>query len=101
MSKRNQYQKKNSSLEDKRKKAEDRYKSLRDELTELKEQLSDMDTRETIENFLKNEAYAFLISEGLLDEFVVFREGSARTRSQNEIYNLVTSIAKKGLWIEE
>ena len=61
------------------------------------------ETREKyeLEKCLKNEAYAFILSEGLLDKFLDFREPLHRTRSQEIHYTLTTASDLPGEWIAE
>lgn len=67
-------------------------------LTEEKEAA---ETEEAIERFLKNEAYSFIISEGLVDKFLTFRRSPMdRTEKQEKVYRLTTDSNLEGLWIE-
>lgn len=71
-------------------------------LEELREQLISAEDRERIERFLKNEAYAYLISEGLLDKFLWFRSSSLhRTEKQENAYKPITEANLGGLWFEK
>jgi hypothetical protein len=51
------------------------------------------------ERLLKNEAYAFILSEGLIDKFLDFREPFHRTRSQDISYNLAIMADIPDFWI--
>lgn len=51
------------------------------------------------ERLLKNEAYAFILSEGLIDKFLDFREPFHRTRSQDIHYNLTIRADFPDFWI--
>ena len=62
--------------------------------------LSEIEEAYTIEKLLKNEAYAFLLAEGLLDKFLDFREHFHRTKAQHALYNLVAEADMGGLWID-
>ena len=62
--------------------------------------LSNMDAGESVEVFLKNEAYAFLFNKGYMEAFLKYREGSNRSPNQTALYNLIISAEKKGLWID-
>ncbi len=55
---------------------------------------------ETLEKYLKNEAYAFILAEGLLDKFLEFREPFHRTKAQGALFNLVAEAQIGGLWID-
>lgn len=80
--------------------SEAKNRALDKDCIKLKEELSFMEDRATIEKFLKNEAYAFLISEGLLDKFLAFPEAEQRTKTQDAIYTLVSATDLIGFWIE-
>ncbi len=56
--------------------------------------------REEEERTLKNIAYSFLISKGLLSEFLDFCKGN-RTKEQEFVYKLVKEKDLKRNWIEE
>ncbi|MBQ1348313.1 MAG: hypothetical protein IIY58_02990 [Aeriscardovia sp.] len=62
--------------------------------------LNDAIGGEQIEKRLKNEAYAFLLAEGLLDKFLEFREHYHRTKAQEALYTLVDEADLGGLWID-
>lgn len=88
--------KKNLSLFEKGKRKgelKEEYQKVLEELTEIKE-------GEKIEKYLKNEAYAFLLAEGLLDKFLEFRERFHRTKAQDALYSLVAEADMGGLWID-
>ena len=71
-------------------------------LEEMREQLISAEDRERIERFLKNEAYAYIMAEGLLDTFLDFRTTSLyRTKKQESIYKPVMEANLGGLWIDE
>lgn len=71
-------------------------------LEELREQLTSAEDRECIERFLKNEAYAYIMAEGLLDKFLEFRTTSLyRTKVQESHYKSVMDANLGGLWIDE
>ena len=80
--------------------SEEKYQKLYTESEWIKEKLSFIESDDIIEKFLKNEAYAFLLSENLLDKFLVFREATKRTKTQETIFNLVIAAELTGLWIE-
>lgn len=70
-------------------------------LEELREQLMSAEDRERIERFLKNEAYAYIMAEGLLDKFLEFRTTSLyRTKKQESTYKPVMEANLGGLWID-
>ena len=71
-------------------------------LEEMREQLISAEDRERIERFLKNEAYAYIMAEGLLDKFLEFRATSLyRTKKQESTYKPVMEANLGGLWIDE
>lgn len=67
---------------------------------EALEKLKKAEEGEEIEKLLKNEAYAFLLAEGLMDKFLDFREYFQRTKAQNALYNLVAEASLGGLWVD-
>ena len=70
------------------------------QLSELEERLKKAEEEGTIEKHLKNEAYAFLLAEGLLDKFLEFRQHFHRSRAQDALYNLVFEASLGGLWVD-
>ena len=56
---------------------------------------------ERIERRLKNEAYSFLLSEGLLEKFLEYRTNFHRTKSQETYYRLTMSANIEGAWIDQ
>ena len=70
-------------------------------LSEVKEELNNERDENSEERLYKNEAYAFILSEGLLDKFLDFREPLHRTRSQEIHYTLTTASDLPGEWIAE
>ena len=70
-------------------------------LSEVKEELNNERDENSEERLYKNEAYAFILSEGLLDKFLDFREPLHRTRSQEIHYSLTTASDLPGEWIAE
>lgn len=82
------------------KQSEQNFEELAKEHQETQEKIHDLETGESIEKFLKNEAYAFLLAEGLLDKFLDFRETFHRTKAQDALYNLVAEADLGGLWID-
>ena len=79
--------------------SEERYKALEGEYLKLKEEISNKETREEIEKFLKNQAFTFILTEGLLEKFLKFRESGQRTKTQEAIYTLVLATDPIGFWI--
>jgi hypothetical protein len=69
-------------------------------IKETQEKLQEAKEGERIEKHLKNEAYAFLLAEGLLDKFLEFREHFHRTKAQDALYSLVAEADQGGLWID-
>lgn len=89
-----------SHLEEAIKQSEKYYEELSKEHQETQRQLSEAKDGERVERYLKNEAYAFLLAEGLLDKFLEFRETYHRTRAQDALFNLVAQADMGGLWID-
>ena len=79
---------------------EENYAKLEEAYRKTLENLRDTETGETIENILKNEAYAFIISEGLTEKFLDFRVLANRSRHQEAVYNAVTEAGLEGIWID-
>ena len=67
---------------------------------ETLKELQETKEGERVERYLKNEAYAFLLAEGLLDKFLEFREKFHRTKPQEVLFSLVTEANMGGLWID-
>lgn len=67
---------------------------------ELEEALTEEEEGRRLERYLKNEAYAFLLAEGLLDKFLEFREPYHRTKPQGTLFYLVSEADLGGLWID-
>jgi glutathionylspermidine synthase len=78
----------------------EKYNKLTKQQKELIAKVAESDERERIERYLKNEAYAFLLAEGLLDKFLEFRETFHRTKPQEVLFSLVTEADMGGLWID-
>ena len=70
-------------------------------LSQVKEDLNSEREENSEERLYKNEAYAFILSEGLLDKFLDFREPLHRTRSQEIHYTLTTASDLPGEWVAE
>ena len=68
---------------------------------ELLEELSEKMVSGATEKLLKNEAYAFLLSEGLVDKFIDFRETFHRSRAQEAYWRLVSQADLDGYWLED
>lgn len=68
-------------------------------LREKEGELSKALGAERRERQLKNEAYAFLRSEGLTSQFLDFINDIHRTRSQDEAYRQTMMENLRGLWI--
>ena len=67
---------------------------------EIEQKLKEARDGKDVEKLLKNEAYAFLLAEGLLDKFLEFRQHFHRTRAQEALYTLVVDASLGGLWID-
>ena len=89
-----------SHLEEAIKQSEKYYEDLAREHKETLEKLEESKEGYVIERMLKNEAYAFLLAEGLLDKFLEFREHFHRTKAQDALYSLVAEAKLGGLWID-
>ena len=102
MSKKNKSQngKRLSQIKDANKPSEKYCEVLSRELKETQEELNETKDGERIEKRLKNEAYAFLLAEGLLDKFLEFREHFHRTKAQDALYTLTAEANLGGLWID-
>ena len=89
-----------SHLEETIKKNEQKYEELKVEHQKALECIQTATEGETLEKYLKNEAYAFILAEGLLDKFLDFREPFHRTKAQGALFNLVAEAQIGGLWID-
>ena len=78
----------------------EKYNKLTKQQKELIAKVAESDEGERVERYLKNEAYAFLLAEGLLDKFLEFREPFHRTKAQDALFNLVDEAQMGGLWID-
>lgn len=78
----------------------EQYRTLEKKCLEYKDKLSLAEGREEIERFLKNEAYSFLLAEGLLDKFLEYRDTSQQTKQQATAYYLSINANLGGLWID-
>ena len=67
---------------------------------DLQNQLSKAENLEEIERTLKNEAYSFLLSEGLIEKFLEYRSGFHRNKHQEAAYLLTFQANLGGLWID-
>jgi len=100
MSKNKQNGKQLSHLERALKQSEKKYEELEKQLKETQEKLQEAKEGYVVERLLKNEAYGFILSEGLLDKFLEYREYFHRTKAQNALYNLVAEASLGGLWVD-
>lgn len=101
MSKNKKKRKQPSHQESTIKQTEEKLQETQEKLyQEALEKLKKAEEGEEIEKLLKNEAYAFLLAEGLVDKFLEFREYFHRTKAQNALYNLVAEAHQGGLWID-
>ena len=78
----------------------EKYNKLTKQQKELIAKVAESDEGERVERYLKNEAYAFLLAEGLLDKFLEFREPFHRTKAQEALFTLVAETQMGGLWID-
>ena len=82
-------------------KLKEKYGKLEKMYGEALEKLSEKVIDEGTERVLKNEAYAFLLSEGLVDKFIDFRETFHRSRAQGAYWRLVSQADLDGYWLED
>ena len=75
------------------------YDMLEAKYRAYKDKCSFVEGREEIERFLKNEAYSFLLAEGIIDKFLEYREAQ-QTKQQGAAYFLVVNANLEGLWID-
>ena len=78
----------------------DALKEKEERNVELDEALSFMEAAEGNERYLKNEAFGFILSEGLLEKFLEFREEYHRTPTQRTHYTLVLRANLAGFWLD-
>ena len=83
------------------KQAINEFNGVNETLSLVKEELNNERDENSEERLYKNEAYAFILSEGLLDKFLDFREPLHRTRSQEIHYSLITASDLPGEWVAE
>ena len=84
------------------------FEELKKELNETKEQL-EMEREQTIsavgemtlEASLKNEAYGFIMSHGLLDDFIAYRTQEKKDPMEAALEFLLTDAEANGDWIAE
>jgi predicted PP-loop superfamily ATPase len=101
MSKNKKKRKQPSHQESTIKQTEEKLQETQEKLyQEALERLKKAEEGEEVEKLLKNEAYAFLLAEGLMDKFLDFREYFQRTKAQNALYNLVAEASLGGLWVD-
>jgi hypothetical protein len=101
MSKNKKKKKQPSRQESTIKQTEEKLQETQEKLyQEALERLKKAEEGEEVEKLLKNEAYAFLLAEGLLDKFLEFRETFHRTKPQEVLFSLVTEADMGGLWID-
>lgn len=67
---------------------------------ELLEELSEKMVSGATEKLLKNEAYAFLLSEGLVEKFLNFRYTYQGTKSQEVYFKLVQIADLDDCWLD-
>ena len=77
------------------------YDTISEGYNTLFKEKGEIEDENSEERLYKNEAYAFILSEGLLDKFLDFREPLHRTRSQEIHYTLTTASDLPGEWIAE
>ena len=79
---------------------EEKYAKLEKMKGELLEELSEKMVSGATEKLLKNEAYAFLLSEGLVEKFLNFRYTYQRTKSQEVYFKLVQIADLDDCWLD-
>lgn len=89
-----------TDLKKKLSESEQKYKLLEEEYLKFKDDYSQKETMENLEKFLKNQAFTFILTEGLLEKFLEFRKSGQRTKTQETIYTLVLATEPKGFWID-
>ena len=77
-----------------------RYKELEELYRKSQEVLSTTLAGEAIEQLLKNEAYAFILSKGLTKKFLNFRIMQYRSKHQEALYKLTMEANLEGIWID-
>ena len=77
-----------------------RYKELEELYRKSQEVLSTTLAGEAIEQLLKNEAYAFILSKGLTKKFLKFRIMPYRSKHQEALYKLTMEANLEGIWID-
>ena len=77
-----------------------RYKELEELYRKSQEVLSTTLAGEAIEQLLKNEAYAFILSKGLTKKFLNFRIMPYRSKHQEALYKLTMEVNLEGIWID-
>lgn len=77
-----------------------RYKELEELYRKSQEVLSTTLAGEAIEQLLKNEAYAFILSKGLTKKFLNFRIMGSRSKHQEALYKLAMEANLEGIWID-
>lgn len=78
----------------------EKYEALEKEYKEALDKITIYETGEAIEKYLKNLAYAFIVSEGLLERFFDFMDPHHRDKRQEAIYSLTMEAELGGLWID-
>ena len=79
---------------------ERRCKELEELYWKSQEALSEALGGEAIEQLLKNEAYAFILSKGLTKKFLNFRIMGSRSKHQQALYKLTMEANLEGIWID-
>ena len=79
---------------------EQRNKELEELYRKSQEALSEALGGEAIEQLLKNEAYAFILSKGLTKKFLNFRIMGSRSKHQQALYKLTMEANLEGIWID-
>ena len=79
---------------------EQRNKELEELYRKSQEALSEALGGEAIEQLLKNEAYAFILSKGLTKKFLNFRIMASRSKHQQALYTLTMEANLEGIWID-
>ena len=89
-----------SRIRQRARRKEEELRNLESEYLNTLKELEEAEGGEEVECFLKNEAYSFILSEGLTDKFLEYRKTSHRSKHQEALYNLTIGAGMAGLWID-
>lgn len=89
-----------SRIRQRARRKEEELRNLESEYCNTLNSLREAENGEEVERFLKNEAYSFILAEGLTDKFLEYRKTSHRSKHQEALYNLTIGAGIGGLWID-